>query len=303
MARIFILLKLFNLLIFFTFAVLVGLISQPLAFADSDDDQHEGKVNKKNRVWTGDGPPLPKLGKVGDLYIDNHNGSYNIYKKTSKNTWTDVIDIQGTPGSQGLTSLILTSVEPTGPNCAAGGVKIMTGVDDNDDGSLAVSEVDATNYVCNGIAGPQGLPGSFGDLNAKIADKNSEISNLQTQITSLQTTLIPLQTQLNALEVQLEVCLSQCQMQLSTLNYALAFCISGYGGYLPDGSVPTVCLDEKAAVDNFICDCSSSQAEIDAQLTIIEPLENQLATLNSELSLCQIDLQTLESLERLFGTD
>jgi hypothetical protein len=295
------------LILFLTVTLALGIITPYTTFADSDDDQHEGKVNKKNRVWTGDGPPLPKLGKVGDLYIDNHNGSYNIYKKTAKNTWTDVIDIQGPPGSQGaqgLTSLILTSVEPVGSNCTDGGVKIMTGVDDNNDGSLETSEVDATNYICNGVAGPPGQPGSFGDLNAKIADKNSEISSIHTRIISLETTLTPLQSQLDGLEVQLGQCLANCQANLSVLNFALANCIVANGGYLPDGSVPNSCLDEKAAVDSFVCSCSSPlQAAIDAQTSIVEPLENQLVTLNSDLSLCQIDLQTLESLERLFGSN
>ena len=78
-----------------------GAVTHTVAFAESDDDQHDGKVDKKNRVWTGDGPPNPKLGKSGDLYIDNHNNIYNIYKKTGKNTWNDIPDIQGTTGPQG----------------------------------------------------------------------------------------------------------------------------------------------------------------------------------------------------------
>ena len=161
-----------------------GAMSSIPAFADSDDDQHDGKVNKKNRVWTGDGPPLPKLGKVGDLYIDNHNDTYNIYKKTGKNTWTDVPNIQGAgtsgpqgetgpagpqgetgpdgaqgmPGNNGFTTLIVTLLEPTGVNCPNGGVKIMMGIDDDNNNSLSIpSEVDSTNYVCNGISGSGSL--------------------------------------------------------------------------------------------------------------------------------------------------
>lgn len=78
-----------------------GTLVPSLAFADSDDDQHDGKVNKKNRVWTGDGPPLPKLGKVNDLYVDNANSDLTLYEKTAKNTWTDIGTFQGPPGNDG----------------------------------------------------------------------------------------------------------------------------------------------------------------------------------------------------------
>ncbi|MBM2851833.1 MAG: hypothetical protein HW420_380, partial [Candidatus Nitrosotenuis sp.] len=63
-----------KIIVFLTILVLISgafTTSLPFAFADSDDDQHDGNPAKKNRVWTGDGPPPPKLGKVGDLYIDN----------------------------------------------------------------------------------------------------------------------------------------------------------------------------------------------------------------------------------------
>ena len=39
--------------------------------------------------------------------------------------------------------------EPAGTNCAAGGVALRSGVDDNSDGLLADPEVDRTHYVCN----------------------------------------------------------------------------------------------------------------------------------------------------------
>jgi OmcA/MtrC family decaheme c-type cytochrome len=50
-------------------------------------------------------------------------------------------------------SLVRTSAEPAGANCAAGGVKVEEGVDTNGDGTLDASEVDAaaTRYVCNGV--------------------------------------------------------------------------------------------------------------------------------------------------------
>jgi hypothetical protein len=55
--------------------------------------------------------------------------------------------VTGTSGHNSLTSL---TPEPAGSNCANGGVKVQTGVDVNDDGVLEPSEVNATQYVCNG---------------------------------------------------------------------------------------------------------------------------------------------------------
>jgi OmcA/MtrC family decaheme c-type cytochrome len=54
-------------------------------------------------------------------------------------------------GSSGHSSLVDTSQEPAGANCPFGGIKIETGLDLDDDGTLAPGEVDdaATSYVCN----------------------------------------------------------------------------------------------------------------------------------------------------------
>jgi hypothetical protein len=49
----------------------------------------------------------------------------------------------------GRNSLIRLTSEPAGANCAAGGQRIDVGVDLNGDGSLDVSEIQATGYVCN----------------------------------------------------------------------------------------------------------------------------------------------------------
>ena len=57
----------------------------------------------------------------------------------------------GNTGAGGHSSLVRTSEELAGTNCPFGGVKIETGLDVNDDGTLAAEEVDtaATSYVCN----------------------------------------------------------------------------------------------------------------------------------------------------------
>lgn len=50
-------------------------------------------------------------------------------------------------GPQGFNSLVDISDEPAGANCAAGGVKISSGVDSNDNGVLDADEVTATKFV------------------------------------------------------------------------------------------------------------------------------------------------------------
>ena len=56
----------------------------------------------------------------------------------------------GTNGTHGSSALISTSVEQSGANCQNGGIRVDAGVDDNNDGNLDQSEVDSTQYICNG---------------------------------------------------------------------------------------------------------------------------------------------------------
>ena len=72
----------------------------------------------------------------------------------------------GADGVDGHSALARTSPESSGSNCADGGIKIEVGVDDNDDGVLQVSEVDQTNYVCNGADGQDGVNGTNGGASA-----------------------------------------------------------------------------------------------------------------------------------------
>jgi OmcA/MtrC family decaheme c-type cytochrome len=64
----------------------------------------------------------------------------------------------GPTGTAGGTTLVKTSDEAAGTNCAEGGIKIEVGVDANENGVLDATEVDAslTTYACNGDTG---LPG------------------------------------------------------------------------------------------------------------------------------------------------
>lgn len=62
--------------------------------------------------------------------------------------------IDGEGGDAGLSTLVLVTEELAGGNCAQGGQKIETGVDDNRDGVLDVDEIDQTSYVCGDITAP-----------------------------------------------------------------------------------------------------------------------------------------------------
>jgi hypothetical protein len=50
----------------------------------------------------------------------------------------------------GLAALVRVDTEAAGPNCAAGGIKINGGLDDDSDGTLDVGEIGSQRYVCKG---------------------------------------------------------------------------------------------------------------------------------------------------------
>jgi hypothetical protein len=87
----------------------------------------------------------------------------------------------GTNGSNGQNTLVKTTTETAGVNCATGGVKLEYGLDANSNGVLDVTEVNATltKYVCNGAVGatgatgPQGLmgPNTPGTFNHYIGEQ------------------------------------------------------------------------------------------------------------------------------------
>ncbi|MCA9809901.1 MAG: collagen-like protein, partial [Candidatus Dadabacteria bacterium] len=68
----------------------------------------------------------------------------------------------GADGTDGLTSLINTTAEPIGVNCANGGTRINVGLDDNGDNILDPGEIEHTFYACTGEQGIQGLQGETG---------------------------------------------------------------------------------------------------------------------------------------------
>jgi Tol biopolymer transport system component len=62
----------------------------------------------------------------------------------------------GTPGADGLSSLVSVSAEPAGANCARGGVRVESGQDLDANGVLDPDEVTDTSFVCAGADGRDG---------------------------------------------------------------------------------------------------------------------------------------------------
>ncbi len=63
-------------------------------------------------------------------------------------------DVLDCTGIDGVSALSRVSDEPAGSHCAAGGVKIETGIDLDGDAALSDAEVQETRYACNGVPGP-----------------------------------------------------------------------------------------------------------------------------------------------------
>ncbi|WP_230457829.1 hypothetical protein [Alcanivorax sp. VBW004] len=61
----------------------------------------------------------------------------------------------GAPGRDGENALLSTQEEPAGTNCAAGGVALLVGLDQNGNNVLDSAEVQSTTYLCHGAGGPQ----------------------------------------------------------------------------------------------------------------------------------------------------
>jgi len=142
-----------------------------------------------NQWRYGNTVPVNSLGFLGDFYLDVVTG--NVYYKNSATTWVLTGNIKGPVGPSGATgaqgaqgiqgvagangtngsngtngqnTLVKTTTEATGANCTTGGVKIEYGLDANNNGTLDISEINATltKYVCNGAVGATGAQGIQG---------------------------------------------------------------------------------------------------------------------------------------------
>ena len=113
------------------------------------------KKSKKNKVLTGEGPPIPGLGKIGDLYFDNFD-ELVAYVKIANNTWEErgvlgagATGATGAPGDPGVDGMKGT----TGP----------PGVDgmDGSTGPIGATGADGTTGA-PGATGTTGAPGARG---------------------------------------------------------------------------------------------------------------------------------------------
>jgi hypothetical protein len=94
-------------------------------------------------------------GTTGATGAQGPQGDAGLQGATGPQGPEGVAGPQGNAGPQGLTgtahnSLVLLTPEAAGSNCTNGGVQIQTGLDLNDDNTLADAEVTQTQYVCNG---------------------------------------------------------------------------------------------------------------------------------------------------------
>ena len=102
--------------------------------------------------------------------------------------------LAGNDGDVAVKTLINTSDEAAGDNCANGGVKIEVGEDTNADGILDTDEVDdsLTRYVCNGADGADGqgngsISGTEGFFNSTldVADTFSDNITVSADLTNV----------------------------------------------------------------------------------------------------------------------
>ncbi|WP_294318028.1 hypothetical protein [uncultured Chryseobacterium sp.] len=79
-------------------------------------------------------------------------------------------------GTNGKNALVKTTPEAAGANCSTGGIKIESGLDNNNNGTLEVSEITDTKYICNGAAGAAGSDGKS-VLNGTVNPSSSTGNN------------------------------------------------------------------------------------------------------------------------------
>jgi hypothetical protein len=134
-------------------------------------------------VLNGGSPPTLATGSIGDFYIQTTTNQ--IFGPKTSAGWGSGTSLTGPPGAtgpagpagpqgppgngtgpagppgpqgaagaNGQNTLVRTTAEPSGTNCATGGVKLEYGLDANSNGTLDNAEVNTalTQYVCNGQA-------------------------------------------------------------------------------------------------------------------------------------------------------
>lgn len=122
---------------------------------------------------------------------DNGNGTLEDGEVDATETICNGSD--GGDGSDGSSVAIRTSGEEPGDICEDGGFKVETGIDDNDDGELQDSEVDATTYVCfdDGVEPLEPLAGSVVDANLVFDLNTADFTNLEAEMVMTSKDILP----------------------------------------------------------------------------------------------------------------
>src|SRR6218665_2030559 len=71
--------------------------------------------------------------------------------------------------------------EPIGTNCPAGGARLDSGIDTNNNGVLDPSEITGTQYICNGAAGLPGAAGATGAVGPTGANGLAMLTRLEVE--------------------------------------------------------------------------------------------------------------------------
>lgn len=116
-------------------------------------------------ILNGTQNPTGSTGNNGDFYINTTTNS--LFGPKTSGAWGSGISLvgpQGAAGTNGKNTLVNTTIEAAGANCATGGTKIEVGIDTNSNGVLDSSEVNSslTKYVCNGTS--SNTLGGFSDF-------------------------------------------------------------------------------------------------------------------------------------------
>lgn len=138
------------------------------------DDGNDGAAALVNVSDEPAGANCESGGQRIDIGLDNGDGGATaadgVLDAGEIDTTTYVCDgsdgTDGSDGSAGTITLIASTAEPEGANCATGGQRIDVGLDNGDgggtadNGTLEEGEIDATSYVCNGDDGAAGADGA-----------------------------------------------------------------------------------------------------------------------------------------------
>ncbi len=103
-------------------------------------------------------------GPIGLAGATGPQGPIGLTGLTGAQGPTGLIGITGAAGTNGKNTLVKTTTETVGVNCATGGVKLEYGLDANSNSVVDAGEINAalTKYVCNGATGSQGPTGPTG---------------------------------------------------------------------------------------------------------------------------------------------